>query len=804
MFAKVILSHTSHALDKILEYKIPEGMSVCVGDGVTVPFGTKNKPTQAFVVSVCATPQFPEGKIKSIKSKSPMGRAFDERMLSIIRFMRERYMCTYTEAVNTVVPSGTTLKAKEWISVQEEDPELDQKKKQIYDKVNEQGIIEYTKLINCFAWDSSSHIRSMIEDGILRREFSEKIPVTKKKSVAYKLAVTRDEALEYAQMVRKRAPKQAQAMEIIADAEILSLRDFKNFALCDGAVIKTLNKKGLIDKIQIDIDRDPNTDYVKQEEDKKLTYEQRAVVSEIVPCLEERRNETFLLHGVTGSGKTEVYIHCIKKVLEMGRKAIVLVPEISLTPQTVNRFRARFPDRVAVIHSALSQGERFDQWCKIRDGGADIVIGARSAVFAPFDDIGIIIVDEEHSDTYKSESAPRYVTSEIADFRAKQHGAVVLLASATPSFATYHSATEGKIRLLTMTNRYNLNSMPDIYIADMREELKNGNKSMFSRRLQKEIQANLDRGEQTILFLNRRGFSTFVSCRECGYVAHCPNCNISMTYHKYDNSLQCHYCGHSVSNYDICPSCGSKYIRYFGGGTEKVENEVKSLFPDATTIRMDIDTTGKKQSHKTILDKFEKEKIDILIGTQMVTKGLDFENVTLVGVVSADTMLNIDDFRSGERTFDILEQVTGRAGRGSKTGRAVIQTYSPEHEAVVMAAKHDYNKYYHTEIKYRELLWYPPFCNMTLVGFSGAVKKDVEDCANTFRQALGDGDFTVLGPIPCAVSKIKNKYRYQMIIKSKLEDDLTPLLLKSRNACYDNLNFSDVTVIIDKNPTHVH
>ena len=802
MFARVILSHTSHALDKILEYKIPEGMNVQTGDAVTVPFGAKNKPTQGFVVSVTNRSDFDERKIKSIKSLSPVGRAFDENMLDVISFMRTRYLCTFSDAVNTVVPAGTGVKSKEWIYIKNYKEETG-RAKEILDKLSEVGVAEYQKLINLFSWDSASVIRRLIAEGVLTREYSEKAPVGKKTEGALRLIVSTDEAIERAEKIKKRAPKRARALEIMASAKLLSNSDLKKFADCDASVLKALVEMGFCEKTTVDIERNPNTNYVKADKENTLTYEQKAVVSQILPCIEEKRSRTFLLHGVTGSGKTEVFMHSIKKVIDMGRSAIVLVPEISLTPQTVNRFRARFGERVAVIHSALSPGEKFDQWRKIRDGGADIVIGARSAVFAPLKNIGIIILDEEHSDTYKSETSPRYVTSEIATYRAQQTGAVVVLASATPSFENFYKAEKGELKLLTMNKRYNLNSMPEISVVDMREELKSGNKSMFSRVLQNEIEENLSKGEQTILFLNRRGFSTFVSCRECGYVAHCPNCNISMTYHRFDDTLQCHYCGHTVNNYSVCPSCGSDYIRYFGGGTEKVEAEVKRLFPDATTIRMDIDTTGKKQSHRKILEKFDKEKIDILIGTQMVTKGLDFENVTLVGVVSADTMLNADDFRSGERTFSILEQVTGRAGRGEKRGRAVVQTYSPDHEAIIMAANHNYNKYYEDEIKLRKILDYPPFSNMILIGFSGYVRKDVEDCSKLFRQKLGNGDFTVLGPLPAAVSKIKNKHRFQIIIKSKPEDDLTELLVNAKKACADNLNFTDVSVIIDKNPIHI-
>ncbi|MBP3361470.1 MAG: primosomal protein N' [Clostridia bacterium] len=805
MYAQVVISHTSRALDKILEYKIPEGMTVHVGDAVMVPFGAKNKPTQGYVTAVTQTADFDERRIKSIKALSPAGRVFDEKMLKVILFMRSRYLCTYPEAVAAVVPAGISSKSKEWITAAGSGPAQAGRKKEVFERVLASGgTIEYQKLINFFPWDSSQVIRELVKEGVLCREYSERAPVRKKTEKALRLAVSRDEALEAAEDFRKKAPKRARALEIMADAGFLACGDLKKFADCDSSVIKALCQKGFCEEAVAEIERNPNTNYVKPDSGGPLNLEQREAVDTLCPYIDEKKYETFLLHGVTGSGKTEVYMHCIKRVTDMGRKAIVLVPEISLTPQTVNRFRARFGDRIAVLHSALSPGEKYDQWRKIRDGGADIVIGARSAVFAPFDDIGIIVLDEEHSDTYKSESSPRYVTNEIAAFRAQQNGALLLLGSATPSFETYYKACSGEIRLLNLKQRFNMNSMPDIFVEDMREELASGNKTMFSRRLYEEISLNLEKGEQTILFLNRRGYSTFVSCRECGYVVHCPNCNISLTYHRHDDTLQCHYCGHSVKNYTVCPSCGSKYIRYFGGGTEKVESEVKRLFPNASTIRMDIDTTGKKQSHRKILERFEKEKTDILIGTQMVTKGLDFENVTLVGVISADTMLHVDDFRSGERTFDILEQVTGRAGRGEKRGRAVIQTYSPDHEAIIMAAQHNYLKYYQDEIRMRKILWYPPFCDIILIGFSGGVRQDTDDCSKAFRAYVGKGDFTVLGPLPCAVSKIKNKYRFQILIKCSPDKDITDRLVAAREKCRANLNFEDVTIIIDKNPVHIH
>lgn len=803
MYAEVIICYKSRALDKLLSYKIPDDMDISVGDAVMVPFGAKNTPTQGFVTGIKSSAGIDSAKIKEIKSKSPCGRMFDEKMLGVVKFMREKYLCTFNEAVSAVIPSGVSARSKEWLTLKKA-ASLSGKKKLISDTLlSAGGTMDAGRLSAAVGSGCAQAVSELIKSGIISRSFSEKSPVNKKTAVAVKLCVSTEEALKAASDIEKKAPKQARALSVIAQAQLLSVADLTKYSDCNASIVKALCDKGFLEKTIVETDRNPNTTYVRPDTAKSLTPEQQSAVDAINPYIEKTKFKSFLLHGVTGSGKTEVFMNTIRRVIDKGRRAVVLVPEISLTPQTVGRFRARFGDRVAVFHSALSPGEKYDQWRKMRAGDVDIVIGARSAIFAPFDDIGVIILDEEHSETYKSETAPRYSAHEVAEYRAKQYNAVLIYASATPSFETYFRAQSNEPQLLEMKSRFNKSSMPQITIADMREELKGGNKSMFSNILKEEIEKNLERGEQTILFLNRRGFSTFVSCRECGYVVHCPNCNISLTYHRHSDTLECHYCGHTVKNYTVCPSCGSKYIRYFGTGTEKVEAEVKNLFPQASVIRMDIDTTGKKQSHQKILDRFEKEKIDILIGTQMVTKGLDFENVTLVGVISADTMLNVDDFRSGERTFDILEQVTGRAGRGEKKGRAVIQTYSPEHEAVIMAAQHNFVKYYADEIRMRKILWYPPFCKLILIGFSGVLRSAVDECSKEFKKYLGTGDFTVLGPIPCAVSKVKNKYRYQILIKCRPDVHLSDRLVRAREHCIKNPSFESVAVIIDKNPIHI-
>ncbi len=805
MFARVILSGTKKALDKLLDYKVPEGMELFIGDSVIVPFGAKNTPVQGFVVSISEASDYP--KLKTIKEKAELGRCFDEYMLRVIKWMREKYLCSYEEALNAIVPSGAVLKATEWIVLEEKNE--DRKYSDIINLLEENGgVMKYSDILNSFEKNVSNKISQMVKEGILSREFQNSQKVRAKTVKAVRLKISPDNAKKQKEEFSDKKPLWADILEILLLNGFVSVKDLKEFTMSSGSAIKTLEKKGILEIFDLEVYRLPKNKYKRKEQIPELTSEQGKAVFEINQGLSQNKYFGALLFGVTGSGKTEVFMRAISECIKKGKQAIVLVPEISLTPQTVNRFTDRFGKSVAVLHSRLSKGERFDQWRKIRSGDVDIVIGARSAVFAPVKNLGIIIIDEEHSDTYKSEMAPRYDAREVAQFRAGLYNAGLVLASATPKIEDFHKAKNGEFKLITLEKRANNSQMPEVSIIDMRQELKDGNKSMISRQLRAEIEQNLEKGEQTILFLNRRGFSTFVSCRECGFVPHCPNCNISLTYHKFDNTLQCHYCGHTIKNYTLCPKCQSKYIRYFGGGTQRLEEEINALFPTASVLRMDIDTTGKKQSHEDILRQFETEKTDILIGTQMVTKGLDFEDVTLVGVVSADTMLHIDDFRSGERTFSVLEQVAGRAGRGKKTGRAVIQTYSPEHEAVLFSKEHNYKEFFESEIKMRDILWYPPYSDMVLVGFSGPSLNLVSDSAKEFSKLLQKSEFNqridVLGPIPSAVSKIKGKYRWQILIKCENSDRASLVLSEIRNKLKNNDNYKDTVIVIDKNPIHVY
>ena len=505
----------------------------------------------------------------------------------------------------------------------------------------------------------------------------------------------------------------------------------------------------------------------------KLTEEQEAALEAIGEPIQKHVHDRFLIHGVTGSGKTEVYLRAAEKVLEEGRSVIILVPEISLTGQITERFLGRFgADSVAILHSRLTASERYDQWNKISRGDVRIVIGARSAVFAPVRDLGLIVVDEEHEATYKSDFTPKYDTVEVAVKRLQDsdNKGILILGSATPSVVSYSRGKEGIYKIIRMTKRYNETEMPHAEIVDMRQELKEGNRFVLSRRLCEEMRSELEAGRQVMLFLNRRGYSTFVSCRECGYVAKCPTCGLSLTYHKGDGTLSCHYCGHTEKAPSKCPECGSRYVRYFGSGTEKVEDFVREMFPDYETSRVDLDSIKQRGELKKKLKDFEKGKTQILIGTQLIAKGLDFRNVGLVGIVSADVALNIPDFRSPERAFQLITQASGRAGRGERPGKVIIQTYDPEHYAVSMAANNDYESFYEGEIKFRKYMMYPPFSDIFQIVFTSDSQEDAKAGAALWYERLmekmsSEDAKNVFPPQEAYMSKIRQTYRYSLIIK---------------------------------------
>ena len=535
---------------------------------------------------------------------------------------------------------------------------------------------------------------------------------------------------------------------------------------------------------------------------KTLTIEQENIIREYI----NSDDTMFLLKGVTGSGKTEVYMKLVERVLLEGKSAIILVPEIALTPQMIERFKGRFGVNVALFHSKLSDGERFDEWFRVKEGKAKVIVGARSAIFLPAKNLGLIIIDEEHENTYKSEQNPKYQTKEIAEYLSELKGCKVILGSATPSIETYYRALTGEMKLLELNSRVDNKPMPPMKVIDMRNELKGGNKSLFSRELFIAIQERLKRKEQIILFLNRRGFSTFVSCRSCGYVFKCDECDISMTYHK-NGLLICHYCGKTKREPRECPKCHSKYVKFFGAGTQRVEEEVKKYFNNVRILRMDVDTTRDKHSYERIYNTFKNGEADILIGTQMVSKGLDFKNVTLVGILAADMSINIPDYRAAERTFQIITQVAGRAGRGDKQGEVLIQTYTPQHYSLQYAVNYDYEGFYEKEFTVRAMMKYPPFGKLLLI--NGTSKK--EELLKNFMHKItmmikplveSCLDIEILGPIPCMISKVKENYRWQIVIKGEFDSYFSKNI---KEILYDeNKNvYNDIRISMDINPNNL-
>lgn len=599
--------------------------------------------------------------------------------------------------------------------------------------------------------------------------------------------------------------RRLEIIDLLKSNGTMSLTKIKELLKTSDSPIKALEKDNMIVITEEEIIKShfelPN---ISQTENLMPTDEQKQAIDCIVKSLNNDKMESFLIHGVTGSGKTEIYLQLIEHVIKMDKQAIVLVPEISLTPQTLARFVSRFGKKVSITHSKMSASERFEEWNRARVGDSSIMIGPRSAIFTPFKNLGIIIIDEEHENTYKSEFTPKYSASEVAIKRCLITNSKLVLGSATPSIETYYNAVAGNIKLFTLKERTKNSKLPQIKIVDMRNELAKGNKSIFSLDLKEQILNNLQKREQTILFLNRRGHSTFVSCRKCGYVAKCNDCNIPYTYHQDTQKLTCHYCGKTEKSPSICPSCGSKYIKYFGLGTQKVEEETKKQFPSATVMRMDMDTVSRKNSHEKILKSFATGEIDILIGTQMIAKGHDFPNVTLVGVIAADLSLNLNDFRGNEITFQLLTQVSGRAGRAELEGKVFIQTYNPENYAIALAKTQDYEKFYNEEIVLRQMMDYPPFSNIFIFLITGENEKNVINAANKLMDILKfynrNRNFRLMGIAPANLSKLNKQYRWRIIIKYEDEEKLKSYALYCYNKFKQINPYADIKVHLNMNP----
>ena len=792
--AEVVIANNSRATDRTFHYLVPKGMNVAVGTRVLVPFGAGNRTMEGFVIGFTDASDY--SKLKEITRTVDEHPVLNEKTVALARWMKEKYLCTMYQAVKTIAPSGINVKTTEWITlVNDTTAPKATSQKAVVERLKAAGIaIDFGSVSDIP--NARAAVTALQKRGIVSLDETVANGVRHKLIRMVEPTGEPDLAVLY-----KKAPKQAKMLEILRQTGELSAADLVAFSGGSYAAVNALAQKGFLSFSDRVVYRAVyNEANFKRTQPLSATDEQQSVLAHLKAAVDGGDGTPVLLRGVTGSGKTEVFLQIIQRILMQGKQAIVLVPEISLTPQMVERFVGRFGAEVSVLHSGLSLGERYDEWLKILGGKVKVAVGARSAVFAPFENLGIIIVDEEHENTYKSENAPFYHAREVALKRGEDENALVIMSSATPSIYSYYQAQNGVFRLLEMKQRHNKAAMPYVSIVDMRDELMRGNRSVFSDSLRREIENNLRSGQQTILFHNRRGFNSFVMCRGCGETLTCNHCSVSLTYHKNSSILKCHYCGFERANVTACPSCGSPHIRFMGTGTEKIEEEIISLFGEKSFIRMDGDTTAGKNSHEIILKRFEREKIPILLGTQMVTKGLDFPNVTLVGVVMADLSLNIDDFRSAERTFSQLTQVCGRAGRGGLAGRAIMQTYQPDHYTIRLAREHNYTEFYNQEISIREQLMFPPFCDIVVILMQGenvsSIKAELEGIAARLR-----GKCTaVLGPVSAPYTKIKNKYRWRILLKCNNLDELMPTL----KDISENRGKSENRLTIDINPNSMN
>jgi primosomal protein N' (replication factor Y) (superfamily II helicase) len=801
--ASVIVDNTAKEVDREFDYLIPSQYAeiIKVGMRVIVPFGGTNKYIEGYILNFKKESDYPVQKLKSIQDIVDKEPFFSIDIIELAYFLREKYNCTLSEALKTIMPSGVSVKENIFIRLVEnvEHPES-RGYEQIIQALSANKYINLNQLNKMLGFKvSRAQIFKMDSLGIIevKREMKQNTNV---KTIEIYSIGDIEKCNNFIGNHSPRLRRQAEILENLIENRdnALTMNEMCEKYKCTRNVVKALEEKELLVKYNKELYRNPFSKQYSYDR-VELTYDQENSIENIVENYKLGKNIT-LIHGVTGCGKTEIYLNLVEKFMVDEHGSIVLVPEIALTPQTVERFRGRFGDTVAVIHSKLSDGERFDQWRRIRNGEVKVVVGARSAVLAPVKNLKLIVIDEEHEYSYKSEVTPKYQTREVAEFRIKQNNGLLVLGSATPSVESYHKALNNEYNLVYISKRIGKRELPEVKIVDMKDEILNGNKSMFSRELYSEIKENLDKQQQTILFLNRRGYSTFVSCRACGYVCKCNHCDVSLTYHIMNNKLSCHYCGSEASVPSTCPKCGSKYIKYFGSGTEKIESEIKKYFPSSRILRMDMDTTRKKGEHERIYNEFKSHKADILIGTQMVTKGMDFPGVTLVGVISADTTLNLPDFRSSERTFQLLTQVSGRAGRGLNPGRVVVQTYDPDNYSITFSKKHDYISFFNQEISIRRALNNPPFTDILYILFISDNEEELIKKCMFVKEELKNiekvNGIEALGPSPCHISKIKNSYRWHMIFKGDVEKYRGMI----SNILFDKLNNTNVSFSIDINP----
>ena len=777
---KVAVSAAPYSIDKPYSYLVPESLAAAAVPGVRVmvPFGRGNKESEGLILARVQEPKLPGSKaIRQILDPEPV---LDKAGIDLALWMRGRYFCTVFEAVKTILPAGLWYGLREIWSLAMA-PETARSAAvgipgawQVLDLLEKQGGKADIRVLRDVLSDGAEKpLKAMKKAEILTCETDAKRKIADKSHRMVELAVNTEDAYALTEPKRRSAPARYEVVNFLATAGRTLAAEVSYYTGASARTLKTMEKAGLIAFSEEEELRVPSLDDVEPGPEIVLNEEQQRAFEEILGRVQAAKPSVTLLHGVTGSGKTQVYLRLVQETLALGKTAMVLVPEIVLTPQMMRKFSSYFASRVAMLHSSLKMTERYDQWKRIRRGEVDVVLGTRSALFAPLKNLGLIIMDEEQEGSYQSENVPRYDAREVAKYLCVREKAALVFGSATPTVETAWAAEQGSYQKALLRRRYNENALPEVLIADLRQEILNGNPGLISTPLRQELEKNLAAGEQSILFLNRRGSSRMLLCGECGYVPQCPRCSTAMTYHSANGRLMCHYCGHSEPAADTCPECGG-WMKHVGAGTQKVEEELRELFPEAGILRMDADTTA--GGHEEILQTFERERVPILLGTQMVAKGLDFENVTLVGVLSADISLYVDNYRAAERTFSLLTQVVGRAGRGGKTGRAVIQTYTPGNDVIRCAARQDYDAFYESEIRMRRLRRYPPFADLFTVTVSGTEEGRVLRAAVSVRETLrqlcrrpelATGEPEVLGPAPAPVVKVNNRFRYRCTLVGK-------------------------------------
>ena len=809
---KVAVSAAPYSIDKPYSYLVPDALAAAAVPGVRVmvPFGRGNKESEGLILARVQEPKLPGSKaIRQILDPEPV---LDKVGIDLALWMRGRYFCTVFEAVKTILPAGLWYGLREIWSLAME-PEAARSAAvgipgawQVLDLLEKQGGKADIRVLRDALGDGAEKpLKAMKKAEILTCETDAKRKIADKSHRMVELAVNTEDAYALTEPKRRSAPARYEVVNFLATAGRTPAAEVSYYTGASARTLKAMEKAGLIAFSEEEELRVPSLDDVEPGPEIVLNEEQQRAFEEILGRVQAAKPSVTLLHGVTGSGKTQVYLRLVQETLALGKTAMVLVPEIVLTPQMMRKFSSYFGSRVAMLHSSLKMTERYDQWKRIRRGEVDVVLGTRSALFAPLKNLGLIIMDEEQEGSYQSENVPRYDAREVAKYLCVREKAALVFGSATPTVETAWAVEQGSYQKALLRRRYNENALPEVLIADLRQEILNGNPGLISTPLRQELEKNLAAGEQSILFLNRRGSSRMLLCGECGYVPQCPRCSTAMTYHSANGRLMCHYCGHSEPAADTCPECGG-WMKHVGAGTQKVEEELRELFPEAGILRMDADTTA--GGHEEILQTFERERVPFLLGTQMVAKGLDFENVTLVGVLSADISLYVDNYRAAERTFSLLTQVVGRAGRGGKTGRAVIQTYTPGNDVIRCAARQDYDAFYESEIRMRRLRRYPPFADLFTVTVSGTEEGRVLRAAVSVRETLRQlcrrpelaaGEPEVLGPAPAPVVKVNNRFRYRCTLVGK-NDKATREMLAwlQKDFAKDNAN-RGMNLFVDHN-----